>query len=157
MDEENLIDIEENQEIQRGQRAGPKLTNEQRALILRWIAAGFTNRSVLSMCRRHRFPNLSETMICYYRKRYSDSDIVTAREEFIKTALTEGWADRKNRVELLGNMLEDWAERAPESKEVSDMTLKIEAQLAQRVDEPSLQKVQLSFDEPQPMKDLVGE
>jgi len=155
MEKEVLSDLKEMEEIQREQARGPKLTNDQRALILRWLAAGFTNRSIMAMCRRYRFPSLTEAMICYYRKHYSDSDIAEARKKFIETALNQGWADRKNRVELLSAMLESWTGREPDSKEVSDMALKIEAQLSQRVDEPALQKVELTFGEPKPMKDLV--
>ena len=134
-----------------------KLNDNQKALILRWIAAGMSNRSVMAMCKMHSFPSLTQEAISYYRVKYSDTTVAEERKKFIETALNEGWADRKNRVEMLSGMVEDWIGRAPTSKEVTEMVLKIEAQLSQRVDEPSLQKVQLSFDEPQTMKDLVGE
>ena len=134
-----------------------KLDDNQKALILRWIAAGMSNRAVMSMCKMHSFPSLTQEAISYYRVKYSDTTVAEERKKFIETALNEGWADRKNRVEMLSGMVEDWIGRAPTSKEVTEMVLKIEAQLSQRVDEPSLQKVQLSFDEPQPMKDLVGD
>ena len=152
MDEERLNNLKEGQTD-----FGPKLNEEQRGLILRWVAAGFTNRTILSMCRRYGFPSLTNGAIGYYRSRYSDSTVAEERKKFIETALNEGWADRKNRVELLSAMLEDWTGRSPDMKEVEEMRLKIEKQLSERVDEPSLQKVQLSFDEPQTMKDLVGD
>lgn len=136
-------------------KPGPKLSDEQRGLILRWLAAGMTNRAVMSMCRRYSFPSLAGETISYYRAKYSKIEIDEARKRYIETALTEGWADRKNRVELLSAMLEDWTGRSPDAKEVEEMRLKIEKQLSERVDEPSLQKVQLSFVEPCPMRDLV--
>lgn len=134
---------------------GPKLTREQQDLILRWVAAGMTNRAVLAMGRMHNFPSLTSAAISYYRTKYSDTTISEERQKFIETALNQGWADRKNRVEMLSGMIEDWVGRAPTSKEVTEMVLKIEKQLSERVDEPSLQRVKLEFDSPTTMEDLM--
>ena len=134
-----------------------KLTDDQKKLILRWIAAFPSNRAVMAMCRMYGFPSLTQEAISYYRGKYSDTTVVEERQKFIETALNQGWADRKNRVEMMSGMIEDWVGRAPTSKEVAEMILKIEKQLSERVDDPAVQRVKLEFDSPKTMEDLMGE
>lgn len=149
------MDGKEIKETKEFGQTGPKLNQAQRSLVIRWVAAGYTNRAVLSMCRMYGFPSLTSASISHYRTKYSDSTINEERQKFIETALNQGWADRKNRVEWLSGLMESWTGREPLSKDVSEMALKIEKQLSERVDEPSLQRVKLEFDSPKSMQDLM--
>ena len=133
-----------------------KLTEAQKEQVVEWIAVFPSNREVLTLMRRYGYPEVASESLTYYRQKYGEK-VEELTKRFREKALERGWAIKEARVQLLDSMLSDWSSREPDGKEVSEMALKIEKQLSERVDEPSLQKVQLSFDEPQLMKDLVGD
>ncbi len=147
--------MEEIKEVREFSQTGPKLNTAQRNLVIRWVAAGFTNRAILAMCKSHGFPSLSSAAITHYRTKDYGTAITEERQKFIETALNQGWADRKNRVEWLGTVMEDWTGRVTVGKEVTEMALKIEKQLSERVDDPLLQRVKLEFDSPKSMLELM--
>ncbi len=131
-----------------------KLSEEQKERVLEWIAIFSSNREVLRLMRRYEFPEVSTETITYYRNKYGDQCEVL-RERFRRRAMEKGWALKEARVALLNDMLADWGSRKPDGKEVTEMVLKVEKQLSERIDDPAVQRVKLEFDSPATMEDLM--
>lgn len=131
-----------------------KLSEEQKEQVLEWIAIFPTNREILRLMKRYNFPVVSTESITYYRNKHGEL-VAVLKERFRKRALEKGWALKEARVALLNDMLDDWSSRKPDGKEVSEMVLKVEKQLSERVDDLAIQTIKLEFDEPKTMQDLI--
>ena len=128
-----------------------KLSEEQKEMVMEWIAIFPSNRDVLSLMERYKFPEIRSDSITYYRNKYGEQAEVL-KERFRVRALERGWALKEARVALLSDMLRDSAK----GKEVK-ATLAIERQLSERVDDPRLQRVKLEFPPIQSMEELMEE
>ena len=131
-----------------------KLNDEQKIQLLEWLAMFPSNRDVLRLMERHNFPKVTSENLSGYRKRYG-LQMDSYRKQFKERAINRGWAVKDARVALMKDMLADWGSRKPDGKEVTEMTLKIEKQLSERVDDLAVQRVKLEFDSPKTMEDLM--
>lgn len=131
-----------------------KLNDEQKEQLLEWLAMFPSNRDVLRLMERYNFPVTTSENLSGYRKRYG-LQMDDYRKKFQERAINKGWATKDARVNLLKDMLADWGSRKPDSKEVTEMALKVEKQLSERVDDPAVQRVKLEFDSPKTMEDLM--
>lgn len=78
--------------------AAPKrLTGEQRAALLQWLAAEYDSGLIRKWCKEREWPDLSRRGITHYRKRWADQ-IAAAREQRHSRALTTGLALKEERV-----------------------------------------------------------
>lgn len=126
-----------------------KLTEEQKAQIIEWLAIFPSNRDIHSLMKKYEMPSVSDTALTYYRNKYAEqSDVL--KERFRLNALERGWALKEARVQLLEELLRESVEGADVKT-----TLAIEKQLSERVDEPSLQRLLVEFEEPKTMEELM--
>ncbi len=130
-----------------------KLSDSEKETVTEWLVI-FSNRDVHRLMKRYKFPQVSDTTLTYHRKQCADT-ADELRERFRVRAMEKGWSRKEARVTLLNDMLADWGSRKPDGKEVTEMALKIEKQLSERVDDLAIQRVKLEFDTPKSMLELV--
>ena len=77
-----------------------KLTSEQRATLLTWLAADYDSRLIRQWFKERKWPELSDRMITYYRHS-RDGGIARLRQERRNNALTMGLALKEERIARL--------------------------------------------------------
>jgi hypothetical protein len=80
--------------------AAPKLTNEQRAVLLTWLAAEYTGSLIRKWFQDREWPPPTDAALSYYRDRW-DAAITTARTERRTSALNTGLALKEERIKRL--------------------------------------------------------
>lgn len=80
--------------------AAPKITKEQRAQLLEWVAADYSPTLIIEWFATRKWPEIGPSAISYYRKRYQ-AKIAQLRDERLAAALTSGLALKAERVERL--------------------------------------------------------
>ena len=80
--------------------ASPKLTSQQRATLLEWIAADYDWRLIRGWFKDNDWPEISRANVTYYRKHYK-IDLDKIRSARYEKALDSGLAKRAERVERL--------------------------------------------------------
>src|SRR4051812_15769502 len=76
------------------------LTDEQRDLLLIWLAADYPPFVIREWARELRWPSISDRLIYYYRHAYAP-ELLTLRAARRGTALTTGLALKEERVAQL--------------------------------------------------------
>jgi hypothetical protein len=82
------------------QPPGPKLTNDQRVVLLTWLAADYDGRLILTWAKEQHWPPLSRAALTYYRHKWA-AQIETARAARHSAALNTGLALKEERVARL--------------------------------------------------------
>lgn len=85
---------------QRNSSTANKLTSEQRATLLEWLAADYDWRLIKQWFEEREWPQLSRAAITYYRRTRFDG-IAKIRAERYSQALDSGLAQKAERVERL--------------------------------------------------------
>lgn len=80
--------------------AAPKLTNEQRDLLLIWLAADYDSRLIIKWFSDRGWPELTHNNLYYYREKHQ-VDIEAIRTERRSAALTTGLALKEERIARL--------------------------------------------------------
>lgn len=80
--------------------AANKLTEEQRAQLLTWIAAEYSEGLIFQWFKDRQWPDITAANLSYYRKRFK-AQIEALREGRRSAALTTGLALKAERVERL--------------------------------------------------------
>lgn len=80
--------------------AKTKLTPEQRATLLEWLAADYDWRLIQEWFKERGWPEFTRATASYYRVNYA-STVSELREERYRTALSSGLAKKEERVERL--------------------------------------------------------
>jgi hypothetical protein len=78
----------------------PKLNEEQRAALLGWLAAEYSEPLIRKWFEERKWEPLAESTISYHRKRYA-SDIEAARSERRASAINSGLALKEERIKRL--------------------------------------------------------
>lgn len=130
-----------------------KLNDEQKELIISWVAQFPSNRAVLAKCRANDFPEITGEAVIYYRNRYG-SKLAEIRERRRSEALETGWAKLEVRIGLLQELLDDWSSRE-QDKVATTMVLRIERQLAEELGAVRPSPFPPMFEEPVSMENLM--
>ena len=80
--------------------AAPKLNEEQRAALLTWLAAEYSEGLIGKWFADRQWPSISSAAFAYYRKRWA-TEIEAARAERRASALNQGLALKEERVKRL--------------------------------------------------------
>lgn len=80
--------------------AAQKLTTEQRAQLLEWVAADYSSDLIAGWFLTREWPELTRPAITYYRRQFKEQ-IVALREARHTAALDSGLALKAERVERL--------------------------------------------------------
>lgn len=80
--------------------AKPKLTNEQREILLTWLAADYDWRLIATWFTEREWPAITRQAVHYYRQQHLD-EIEALRKERHVEALTRGLALKEERVARL--------------------------------------------------------
>lgn len=76
------------------------LTEEQRLLLLEWLAADFPSYGIQRQFAERGWPKISDQLLSYYRKTYAP-EIAQCRAARLDSALTRGLARKEARVAAL--------------------------------------------------------
>ena len=77
-----------------------KLSHEQQAALLEWLAADYDWRLIRAWFKENKWPEISRATATYYRKTYA-IDIDRLRSERLDSALTKGLALKEERIARL--------------------------------------------------------
>ncbi len=80
--------------------AKPKLTDDQRAALLEWLAAGYDVRLIREWFKERSWPELSRGGLTYYRTTY-EIDIENLRAARLDSAINSGLALKEERIARL--------------------------------------------------------
>lgn len=80
--------------------SAPKLTTDQRAQLLTWIAADYSGPLIMQWFTEREWPELTPAALTYYRKRYAPR-LAALRQERHAQALDTGLALKAERVQRL--------------------------------------------------------
>lgn len=134
-----------------------KLDDEEKEMLIGWIAEFPSNRAVLARCRAHNFPDITRQTVEYYRKKHN-LRLAEIRERHRSEALEQGWARLENRIALLQDMLDDWASRTPQNRQAAELVLKLERAIAQELGQLAQRhkvEQEVTFEQPKTMAELL--
>lgn len=81
-------------------KPGPKLTTEQREVLLQWLAAEYSGPLIRRWAADREWPELTDPALSYYRKQWAD-EIAEARSARRLSAINSGLALKEERVRRL--------------------------------------------------------
>lgn len=80
--------------------AAPKLNPDQRAALLTWLAAEYSEGLIRKWFEERAWPTVDSSALTYYRKKWA-AEIAEARAERRSSALTKGLALKEERLRRL--------------------------------------------------------